>query len=100
MPQSAELPPVVCSEVGTYHPPRDSIPFPNDADMTSISWSGVNAEDALMLIVSSLNVQEATGLDRQALLRRFATKWTPEFALRDSEFRLLYLLLCRINRPN
>jgi len=33
----------------------------------------VNADTALMIIASSERVQEATGLDQQGLLRRFAS---------------------------
>jgi hypothetical protein len=39
-----------------------------------------------MAIVTSQRVQEATGLDRQALLRRFAQQWTADSALTDCQF--------------
>ncbi|KZP02598.1 hypothetical protein FIBSPDRAFT_1055768 [Athelia psychrophila] len=48
------------------------------------SWSGISSQNALMTIVSSQSVQEATGLDRPGLLRRFSMKWTAESALKDS----------------
>lgn len=51
-------------------------------------WSHVNAEEALSLIVSSKNVQEATGLDRQGLLRRLATQWSAHAALKDCELQI------------
>jgi hypothetical protein len=52
-----------------------------------VPWSHVNAEKALSLIVSSKNVQEATGLDRQGLLRRLTVQWSAEAALRDCKFK-------------
>ncbi|KAG2152388.1 hypothetical protein BD769DRAFT_1623975 [Suillus cothurnatus] len=56
---------------------------PIEAEGAVGSWSNVNAEEALAILVSSKSVQEATGLDRQALLRRCSAKWTVDTALRD-----------------
>ncbi|KAG1783176.1 hypothetical protein EV702DRAFT_1176389 [Suillus placidus] len=50
-------------------------------------WSNVNAEEALAILASAKSVQEATGLDRQGLLRRCSAKWTVDMALRDSADR-------------
>lgn len=62
-------------------------------------WLHVNAEEALSLIVSSKNVQEATGLDRQALLRRLTAQWSAEAALKDCELQKslsrIYNVICR-----
>lgn len=49
-------------------------------------WSHVDAEEAISLIVSSKNVQETTGMDRQGLLRRFTAQWSAAAALKDCEF--------------
>jgi len=84
MPGPENLPIIVPSEIGIYHPPREAISFPLvETATTDVSWSGVNAETALMAIVSNANVQKATVLDRQGLLRRFSKKWTADLALRD-----------------
>ena len=40
---------------------------------------------ALSALASSKRVQDATGLDRQDLLRRFAQPWSPEHALSECE---------------
>ncbi|KJA30169.1 hypothetical protein HYPSUDRAFT_32272 [Hypholoma sublateritium FD-334 SS-4] len=50
-----------------------------------LSGLGVDTNNALTLIVSSRTVQEAFKLDRESLLRRLSTKWTPELALKDFE---------------
>ena len=44
-----------------------------------------DSEALLMSIVSNANVQSATGLDRQTLLRRLAAQWTPELAYKECE---------------
>jgi hypothetical protein len=67
----SHLPSIPPAEVGTFHPPHEITEFSADPDATLDSWIGVDAEAALLAIVSKQNVQEATGLDRQGLLRRF-----------------------------
>ncbi|KAF8505667.1 hypothetical protein F5888DRAFT_1650886 [Russula emetica] len=47
-------------------------------------WSGVTFQAALDALVSSKDALEATGMDREALLKRLSTPWTAESALRDS----------------
>jgi hypothetical protein len=87
MPEPGNLPESVPSEIGVYHPPREAIRFPlAKADSPNVSWSGINAEIALMAIVSSPNVQQATVLDKQGLLRRFSKKWTADLALKDCTY--------------
>ncbi|EGN93012.1 hypothetical protein SERLA73DRAFT_98316 [Serpula lacrymans var. lacrymans S7.3] len=65
---------------------REQVPFPpvEPDTIVTTSWQGVDAEEALSLIVSARATQEATGLDRQGLLRRFSAKWSAESALKDS----------------
>ncbi|KII95247.1 hypothetical protein PLICRDRAFT_207863 [Plicaturopsis crispa FD-325 SS-3] len=87
MPGSSLLPPVEKIDSGLYHPPRQPIHLPSDADTPAEPWTGLDIEAALMAIVSCQNAQDATGLDRQGLLRRFAYKWTPESALKESVSR-------------
>lgn len=61
--------------------------FPPVTESEMVEWSHVNAEEALSLIVSSIYVQEATGLDRQGLSRRLTAQWSPEAALKDCELQ-------------
>jgi protein EFR3 len=60
-------------------------------------WSGVTFQAALDALVSSKDALEATGMDREALLKRLSTPWTAESALRDCKFDLwlseLHLLI-------
>jgi protein EFR3 len=80
------LPPVTNLGVGSFHTRREAKHFSSDCDMTMDRWQGLDPESALMAIVSSANVQRATGLDRQGLLQRFTVKWTVESSLKDCEF--------------
>jgi hypothetical protein len=71
---------------GILRPAQTEVRFPPiEAEGAVGSWSNVNAEEALAILVSSKSVQEATGLDRQALLRRCSAKWTVDTALRDAD---------------
>jgi hypothetical protein len=89
MPGKSCLPSLPSLKGDFFHPPREPIPIefevPSDSDYT---WSGVNTEEALSIVVSSRSVQEATGLDRSSLLRRFSGQWTPESALNECESSL------------
>ncbi|KAK7060498.1 plasma membrane localization protein [Paramarasmius palmivorus] len=81
-PSVITLPNVPRSEIGAYHAAREPIPLPSE-DVPD-EWAGVDAEKALMIIASSTNVQEATGLDHEKLLSLFSKKWTAESALKES----------------
>ncbi|KAG0709779.1 hypothetical protein DFH29DRAFT_885776 [Suillus ampliporus] len=71
---------------GVLRPAQTAVTFPAiEGEGEVLQWSSVNAEEALAILVSSKSVQEATGLDRQGLLRRFSVKWTVDMALRDSD---------------
>ncbi|KAL1701628.1 hypothetical protein EV121DRAFT_262884 [Schizophyllum commune] len=76
------LPPSPEAQVGTYHPPQEPVDFPT-ADNDSI-WRGVDAQSAIMSLISSANVQRATGIDQQGLLRRLGAHWTADSALLDA----------------
>jgi hypothetical protein len=86
MPIPSYLPPVTNLGVGSFHTRREAKHFSSDCDITNDRWQGLDPESALIAIVSSVNVQRATGLDQQGLLQRFAVKWTVEFSLKDCEF--------------
>ncbi|KAG2154934.1 uncharacterized protein EDB93DRAFT_124660 [Suillus bovinus] len=73
---------------GVLRPAQTAVRFPPIEVEEAVGiWSNVNAEEALAILVSSKSVQEATGLDRQGLLRRCSAKWTVEIALKDSADR-------------
>lgn len=73
---------------GVLRPAQTEVRFPPiEAEGAVEPWSNVNAEEALAILVSSKSVQEATGLDRQGLLRRCSAKWTVDTALRDAADR-------------
>ena len=62
-----------CTDEGG-HPP-----FP------CVSWPGVDLDAALMAIALCGTIQEATGMDKDALHRQISSKWTAEAALRNCE---------------
>ncbi|KAG2063841.1 hypothetical protein BDR04DRAFT_1111011, partial [Suillus decipiens] len=71
---------------GALRPAQTEVRFPPiEAEGAMGPWSNVNAEEALAILASSKSVQEATGLDRQALLRRCSAKWTVDMALGDAD---------------
>jgi hypothetical protein len=82
MPTLSYLPEIPRFELGSHPSPRSSIKFPSDSPETTL-WSGVSAEAMLEAITSDRFMQEATGLDRQGLLRRLSVKWTPDAALKN-----------------
>ncbi|KAI0796779.1 hypothetical protein C8Q75DRAFT_710209 [Abortiporus biennis] len=67
---------------GMLCPPKSPVPL--DASTDDSAPIAIDSEALLMAIVSSQNVHEITGLDRQALLRRFGAQWTPESAFTES----------------
>jgi hypothetical protein len=78
---------------GVLMPAETQVPFPaNEGYVDVPRWSFVNAEEAREIIVSSKYVQEATGLDRQGLVRRFSVKWTVDMALNDCKANCLTLI--------
>ncbi|ESK94402.1 cellular morphogenesis-related protein [Moniliophthora roreri MCA 2997] len=82
LPQEVTLPKLPSSEIGTYHSPREPTLLPSESKPEN--WTGVDAEKALLVLVSSTCVQEATGLDHEKLLSCFSKKWTAESALKES----------------
>lgn len=82
MPWPTKLPNIPQSDLNAHRLARNAVEFPSDRP-ASVPWEGVNAETALLIITSSVCIQEATGLDNHGLLRRLSTKWTPDSALMD-----------------
>jgi hypothetical protein len=85
MPGPSTLPVAGSTAAGVLHAAQEFVQFNSAEPKPLARWTGVNAETALMAIVSSERVQEATSLDRQGLLRRFAQQWSPDSALRECE---------------
>jgi hypothetical protein len=78
---------------GVLRPAEAEVTFPaSEGDVEMAQWSPVNAEEARAILMSSKYVQEATGLDRQGLLRRFSVKWTVDMALNDCKADYLILI--------
>ncbi|KAH8105952.1 hypothetical protein BXZ70DRAFT_886723 [Cristinia sonorae] len=80
---TTNLPELPERQPGVLSDPAEPVPFDNGlgADVQMPTW---DSEALLMAIVSNSNVQNATGLDRQVLLRRLAAQWTPESAYKES----------------
>ncbi|PBK72748.1 hypothetical protein ARMSODRAFT_953146 [Armillaria solidipes] len=85
VPSLSKLPTNPPWDIGTYCSASQPVQFSSeDISSDELAWSGVDAEAALSHLISNRNVQEATGLDSQSLLRRFSIKWTAEGALKES----------------
>ncbi|GLB33952.1 putative cellular morphogenesis-related protein [Lyophyllum shimeji] len=76
------LPAVQRSNLTVHLAPRYPIDF--QPGLPTTRWSGVNVEAALAVITSTSSVHEATGMDKEALLRRLSARWTPEMALKEA----------------
>ncbi|KAF7967328.1 hypothetical protein HWV62_34705 [Athelia sp. TMB] len=83
IPGESNLPFIPIDKKGSLAITPEPILFTPAEAKPNFSWSGISSQNALMAIISNQNVQEATGLDRPGLLRRFSMKWTPESALKD-----------------
>ncbi|PSS05382.1 hypothetical protein PHLCEN_2v3871 [Hermanssonia centrifuga] len=80
---ASPLPPLSDVEPGRFHPAREPISF----DATNVDAEKVHQLDSqglLMAITSNKTVQDATGMDRQGLLRKFTAPWSAESAFKDS----------------
>ncbi|KAH8830475.1 hypothetical protein DL96DRAFT_1593070 [Flagelloscypha sp. PMI_526] len=98
LPDHVSLPVISPSECGSLEPPRDPISFPESIDSSDVEiWVGVPSDKALFALVDNSNVQEAIGLDRESLLVRLSTAWTPQSALSNPVGRSATL---DTNRPD
>ncbi|KAK0490852.1 hypothetical protein IW261DRAFT_1547151 [Armillaria novae-zelandiae] len=89
VPSLSRLPTNPPWDIGTYCSASQPVQFSSeDISSDELAWSGVDAEAALLHLVANRNVQEATGLDSQSLLRRFSIKWTAEGALKECGFTI------------
>ncbi|THV08394.1 hypothetical protein K435DRAFT_740455 [Dendrothele bispora CBS 962.96] len=81
-PPSVMLSEIQSTELGTYYPPTEPEPLPSTA--SEPVWPGIDAQAALLAIVSNKNIQEATSMNRQTLLERLSITWTACSALKES----------------
>ncbi|KAH0587740.1 hypothetical protein H2248_006499 [Termitomyces sp. 'cryptogamus'] len=77
------LPAIQRSNLTNQIYPRDPVEFPSAVDST-VEWKGVSVSAALDILTNSSSVLEATGLDREGLLHRLSSLWTPDEALKNS----------------
>ncbi|KAG6892664.1 hypothetical protein C0993_003284, partial [Termitomyces sp. T159_Od127] len=76
------LPPTQRNDLTAHLHSRDSLEFPPALD-PNVERKGVNLDAAIHILANSPSVHEATGLDRDGLLQRFTSPWTPDEALRN-----------------
>ncbi|KAF5388455.1 hypothetical protein D9615_000535 [Tricholomella constricta] len=79
----SSLPTVPRSNLVAHLPPRHAVEF-SQSRAATIPWSGIDVKAALAALTACPGVHQATGLDREGLMRRLSTRWTAELALRDS----------------
>ncbi|KAL6309605.1 hypothetical protein BKA93DRAFT_274079 [Sparassis latifolia] len=77
------LPSLPDMQPSTFELPRKPILFTSEAS-SSGTLTCLDTQALLIALASNPNVQEATGLDQQSLLRRLAMPWTAESAFRES----------------
>ncbi|KAF8639813.1 hypothetical protein AX17_001071 [Amanita inopinata Kibby_2008] len=68
----------------SFQVPREPIDFAEKDVGLGLQWTGVDPDAALKIIAACHNVQQATGLDTDVLLRRFTAKWSVDIILKDS----------------
>ncbi|KAI0347191.1 hypothetical protein BDW22DRAFT_1351558 [Trametopsis cervina] len=76
------LPDVHPGDFGGRHtaiPVNDGEPVPSEQ-----IFAALDSEALLLAIVSNKTIQDATGLDRQGLLRKFSAPWSAEIAFREA----------------
>ncbi|KAJ3551342.1 hypothetical protein NM688_g4760 [Phlebia brevispora] len=79
-----ELPEIHEMKAGSFQPPEEARIFNDVQESSSEDDLALDSQGLLTSIVSNKTVQDATGLDQQALLRRFTASWSAESAFKDS----------------
>ncbi|KIL68102.1 hypothetical protein M378DRAFT_185152 [Amanita muscaria Koide BX008] len=67
-----------------FQAPREPVQFSDHANLSEYQWVGVNAETAVRAIANCRSVQDATGLQTDALISRFTVRWIVDDILKDS----------------
>ncbi|KAI0368151.1 hypothetical protein BV20DRAFT_948958 [Pilatotrama ljubarskyi] len=83
LPHNSSLPSLPDWHFGSLQPPQHPIPFPSGGQ-TSEPIPDIDTDAMLEALASAPNVQEATGLGQQDLLRRLGSQWTPDSAYKES----------------
>lgn len=85
MPDLGSLPSLPNPQPGTFGPSPEPIAFGSTENFSADVLPVFDSELLLMAIVSCQNVQDATGLDKDSLLRRLAAEWSAECAFKNCE---------------
>ncbi|KAH9951692.1 hypothetical protein B0H21DRAFT_186856 [Amylocystis lapponica] len=80
---TVDLPSIPDLHPGTFHPPRDGLPFASESTANQ-TLPTLDTQALVLAVSSSPNVQEATGLDQQTLLQRLSAPWTAQSAYKES----------------
>ncbi|KAI0921764.1 hypothetical protein AcV5_000732 [Taiwanofungus camphoratus] len=83
IPQELTLPSLPDPHPRNLASPQEPIPFTSEASPTG-PLPNVDTQALLTSVASSQTVQEATGLDEQALVRRLTAHWTAASAFKES----------------
>lgn len=80
-----DLPEIPKLEPGVFCHAQTPLPLDEEAEAADQAVKCLDSEGLLLAIVSNKTVQDATGLDRQGLLRKFSASWSAESAFREGE---------------
>ena len=90
-----KLPPLPTLEPGEIGNVHNAVLFASESEEVSLQevYPLLDPEALILAIVSNKTVQDATGLDRQGLLRRFSASWSAESAFRECEFCIRFVIV-------
>ncbi|OSC96810.1 hypothetical protein PYCCODRAFT_1399829 [Trametes coccinea BRFM310] len=83
LPGASPLPNLPDWQFGSLQPPQHPTPLPSDLPLTE-PLPDIDTDAILEALSSAPNVQEATGLGQQDLLRRLGAEWSPDKAYKES----------------
>ncbi|KAI0092076.1 hypothetical protein BDY19DRAFT_928213 [Irpex rosettiformis] len=81
-----KLPLLSTLEAGEFGPQQNFVPLPVGPETVSVekAYALLDQEALMLAIVSNKTIQDATGMDRQGLLRKFSASWSAESAFREA----------------
>ncbi|KAI9001445.1 hypothetical protein BD414DRAFT_474648, partial [Trametes punicea] len=83
LPPFSPLPSLPVWQFGSLQPTQQPIPLPSDAQFGE-PLPDIDTDAVLDALSAAQNVQEATGLAQEDLLRRLGSQWSPDSAYKDS----------------
>ncbi|CDO71328.1 hypothetical protein BN946_scf184908.g86 [Trametes cinnabarina] len=83
LPSASSLPDLPDWQFGSLLPPQHPTPLPSDLRLHG-PLPDIDTDAMLEALSSAPNVQEATGLGQEDLLRRFGADWSPDKAYKES----------------